>query len=442
MRMVVGAVAGGDRLEPPDVIPEVRAVREAGLDQIDQVAIDRCAVGDRVGQPIGDLAVAERLGGRAQEPEHRDPRRRHAQARALDQGAQRGDVVTMSHGATLRVAGLARNRQRPESSIVSAYGLHMSIFWLPPAVRRLSGPVFVQVNCVYPATGEIRDRRAAHDGGVLALAWHPREPLVASTGEDGAVRVHGDGHTRTFATGAAWVERAAWSPDGSALATTAGRWISVWTPGAVCRATALAISTVTGLAWAPSGTRLGVACYGGVHLLDATDLRERTTLAHKGSMLGLAWSPGGKVVACGTQDATVQFWRLSTGKRAEMSGYPLKPTALSWSADGSMLATSGSPAATVWRFDGKGPEGRRPIEIVAHDQPISALAFAPLVRLLATGCRAGRLAISAPGDHPGALTAETVDGRVTAIAWAASHAGARLTAIATGESGTVAAVAL
>ena len=70
-----------------------------------------------------------------------------------------------------------------------------------------------------------------------------------------------------------------------------------------------------------------------------------------------------------------------------MSGYPSKPSALAFSADGSLLATNGGVRITVWSFEGDGPEGTRPGVLELHALPVSALAFSRRQRRLASGGR-------------------------------------------------------
>ena len=71
-------------------------------------------------------------------------------------------------------------------------------------------------------------------------------------------------------------------------------------------------------------------------------------------------SPDGDIVACGSQDNSVHFWRRSTEEDSMMSGYPGKPSALAFDDTGTLLATGGGEAVTVWSFQGSSPEGTRP----------------------------------------------------------------------------------
>ncbi len=100
-------------------------------------------------------------------------------------------------------------------------------------------------------------------------------------------------------------------------------------------------------------------------------------------------SPDGDIVACGSQDNSVHFWRRSTDEDSEMTGYPGKPSHLAFDHTGTVLATGGSDRVTVWSFQGDGPEGTVPGELMLHTEPISCLAFSHGEMLLASGSRDG-----------------------------------------------------
>ena len=76
-----------------------------------------------------------------------------------------------------------------------------------------------------------------------------------------------------------------------------------------------------------------------------------------------------------------------------MSGYSAKPSALAFDDTGTLLATGGGEAVTVWSFQGGGPEGTRPGVLEFHVQPITTLAFAPGAMRLASGGRDGAVVV-------------------------------------------------
>ena len=187
-------------------------------------------------------------------------------------------------------------------------------------------------------------RQEAHDGGVLAMAIHPSGTAFATAGQDGRVLVWGvaEGQVRqAIDVGSDWVEHVAWSPDGQWLAASCSRQVRAYGAdgGEVWRSDDHP-STVSAIAWSSAG-ELATACYGRVTFFDASTGERRQKLEWKGSLVSMVLSPDGEIVACGSQDNSVHFWRRSTEQDAMMSGYRGKPSALAFDDAGTLLATGG-----------------------------------------------------------------------------------------------------
>ncbi len=240
------------------------------------------------------------------------------------------------------------------------------------------------------------ERRGVHDGGVLSVAVHPKGSVIATAGQDGRVLLWNadEGQvTRAIDVGSSWVEKVAWSQDGQRLAASCSRQVCVYdVDGAEVWRSDDHPSTVSALAWSRRG-ELATACYGRVSFLGAATGKARQTLEWQGSLVSMVLSPDGDIVACGSQDNSVHFWRRSTGQDSEMWGYPAKPSALAFDDSGTVLATGGGASVTVWSFRKKGPEGTRPGVLAFHEQPISTLAFAPGAMRLASGGRDGAVVV-------------------------------------------------
>ena len=230
----------------------------------------------------------------------------------------------------------------------------------------------------------------AHEGGVMDVAVSSDGSRLATVGQDGEIALWNmaDGRlSRRVVVASGWVEHATWSPGCEHLAVCSGRVATiVSSDGERIWSSEDHPSTVSALGWV-ADTELATACYGRVTFFDISSFRESQRLEWRGSLVSLALSPDGNIVACGSQDNSVHFWRRSSGQDSMMSGYPSKPSALVFSADGSLLATNGSDAITVWSFDGDGPEGTRPEVLELHAAPVSALAFSRRQRRLASGGR-------------------------------------------------------
>jgi len=273
----------------------------------------------------------------------------------------------------------------------------------------------------------------AHQTGGLAVAWHPAKQLLASSGQDGYVRLW------DFSTGcnlkvtpeacaevaltddnaSSWIEQISWRPDGAQLAIAAGNKIVLLSPkGDLAAAYVFPGGTVAALCWRPKGAQLAAAGYGGIRIYNVLDSSSRPQdLKWKGSLLSINWSPDGRVIAAGCQDNTVHFWRLPELRDAMMSGFQYKPVQLSWSNNSRWLITGGSSSLILWPFDKKGPEGRKPVALEFHQQAICAVSISSRGHQLATGCRGGRIALwTRIGDPLPAFEAQ-LDSRPEFLAW-------------------------
>ncbi|MCK6544981.1 WD40 repeat domain-containing protein [Myxococcota bacterium] len=216
----------------------------------------------------------------------------------------------------------------------------------------------------------------------------------------------------------AGVDVVAWAPRGGRLATASGRRVRIWSrDGDPIFESDPLPSSAPDLAWRPDGDVLAVACYGGVHLLPMLASGPVRHLAWKGSLISITWSPDTKVVACGSQDCSVHFWRLATGADSEMTGYATKPKALTWDRTSELLATAGGASITLWRFAGPGPEGSRPIVLEGHERPVTQLQFHPAAATLASGDPDGVVCLWHPKKSRRPIARARLDAAITAMTW-------------------------
>lgn len=279
---------------------------------------------------------------------------------------------------------------------------------------------------VYAFDGKSGDnlwsKQDAHDGGVLAMSICSGGTRFASAGQDGRVLVwgvEGDRPKHTIDAGNTWVENIAWAPNGRWLAATCGRQVRVYDAlGSEIWRSDNHPSTISAIAWAGTG-ELATACYGQVAFFDIDTGIESQKLEWKGSLVSLVLSPDGDIVACGSQDNSVHFWRRSTARDSMISGYAGKPTALAFDAAGLLLASGGGERVTVWSFQGGGPEGTRPGELDLHIKPVTALAFAHRGMRLASGGRDGAVVVWSlqSNGEGGPIGAAVVEGVVAELYW-------------------------
>jgi WD40 repeat protein len=164
-----------------------------------------------------------------------------------------------------------------------------------------------------------------HEGGVLAIAVHPNGSAFATAGQDGRVLLWSASEgqvTRAIDVGNSWVEHVAWSPDGQWLAASHSRQVRVYgADGAEAWHSDDHPSTVSAIAWS-TVEELATACYGRVTFSDVSSGELRQKLEWKGSLVSMALSPDGDIVACGSQDNSVHFWRRSTLNLSRRSPSP------------------------------------------------------------------------------------------------------------------------
>ncbi len=239
-------------------------------------------------------------------------------------------------------------------------------------------------------------RREVHEGGVLAVAIHPSGTAFATAGQDRRVLIWSAAEgqvSRAIDVESGWVGNVAWSPDGQWLATSCSRQVRAYgADGTEVWRSDDHPSTVSAIAWSSAG-ELATACYGRVTFFDASTGELRQKLEWKGSLVSMVLSSDADIVACGSQDNSVHFWRRSTEQDSMMPGYPAKPSALAFDDTGTLLATGGGVAVTVWSFQGSGPEGTLPGVLELHVQPVTTLAFARRTMRLASGGRDGAVVV-------------------------------------------------
>jgi len=244
------------------------------------------------------------------------------------------------------------------------------------------------------ATGRLRRKLAGHKG-VMQAAWSPNGLWIASGGQDGAIKIwhfQSGELFRELAGGAPWVEHVAWSSDASVLASAAGKRLRLWNvAGEMFFEFAAHESTISALQWRADGKGLATTCYGKIRCFRLGAARPYETLAWKSSLISMAWSPTGRFIATGTQENSIQFFRLGAGGDAplEMSGYPGKVRHLAWDRTSRFLATNSRDFIIVWNVSGKGPAGTIPLQLASHPSPVTTLAYQQHGDLLASGCDAG-----------------------------------------------------
>ncbi len=261
----------------------------------------------------------------------------------------------------------------------------------------------------------------AHAIGANAVDW--AKGGLASCGQDGKVKLWDAGTgkpLKSLDAGTAWVEKLQWAPGGGLLASAAGRKLRIWNPeGELIAEYGDFPSTIAALCWRSDGKAVGIGCYGGVQLFRIGESEPYQNMVWKGSILALAWSPNSRYVAAGSQEATVNFWKLPLrhGEELNMSGYATKVRELAWDKNSRFLATGGGEIITVWDVSGKGPAGTRPRQLEAHLRKVTHLHYQSHGPLLASADGEGYIALWNPVQSNQPLREGSLDSAIAGMRW-------------------------
>ncbi len=257
------------------------------------------------------------------------------------------------------------------------------------------------------------------------------------------------------------VAHLAFSPDGRLLASTAGEAgtageIKLWETqnGREYRSLAAEPGAVVAAAFSPDGSRLATgSSTGAVTLWDVASGRKAASLpGHQGAVLSLACSPEGTVLASAATDQTVilgdalsgqelrrlsgcgpmvflsgsrlavadlahqgvQIWNVRTGRvEGRMPTQARWLTSLARSSDGELLAAGGSDGAVyVWNVATQELQSR----LEGHRDRVNVVAFLPAAHDLLSGGQDGSIRLWELSSGEGSSLLCTQPSPITALA--------------------------
>jgi WD40 repeat protein len=214
---------------------------------------------------------------------------------------------------------------------------------------------------------------------------------------------------RTLTGHTSWVLHAAFSQDGSLLATAGSdATIRLWDPGTWAPAGVLTghPGQVRTLAFSPHRTMLASAGdYGTVRLWDPAARTPVATLPYEASSVwAVAFSPDGSLLAAAGDDRSIRLWDVATWTEAAvLTGHAGTVLTIAFSPDGAVLASAGQED-TVRLWNPRA--GTQLAALPGHTRPVWRVAFSPGGALLAVAehARAVRLWDPAARTPAGILT--------------------------------------
>jgi WD40 repeat protein/serine/threonine protein kinase len=261
-------------------------------------------------------------------------------------------------------------------------------------------------------TGERVLAFEAHDGDINDVAFSPDGSMLATTGDDGRLKVWNASTGRLISSSAAHRSVfGVWGPsfneDGSLVAAAWSDWEETFGRLRVLDLSTdrvisdVPIAGAIDTAFSPDGERLAVATWwsevenGAVFDVQSGEevfgLRGPNHCCPPYSR-GVSWSPDGRYIAASSLNNTL-IWDAETGRlRDTLLGHAGFASSVAWSQDSSRLVTGGSDGtARVWEVGAEGIRERWSLSAQETRSGIVGVAFSPD----GTRVMAGDAAISA-----------------------------------------------
>ncbi|WP_448571414.1 WD40 repeat domain-containing protein [Trichothermofontia sp.] len=190
-----------------------------------------------------------------------------------------------------------------------------------------------------------------------------------------------------------WIDRLQWHPSAPELAFSLGRNVQIWNADRSEIVTTLSFeaSSVLDLAWHPQGYALAVGGNQSVKIWQREDWEAAPVVQTTGgASTAIAWSPDGQYLASGNNDRSLLVWQWGNPHPWRMQGFPGKVWQLAWSARGTpRLASVSGTGIVTWTQATDPTRGWEAQVLDRHRAPVTAIAFQPQSRLLASAAEDG-----------------------------------------------------
>ncbi len=158
----------------------------------------------------------------------------------------------------------------------------------------------------------------------------------------------------------------------------------------------------------------------GFQLIDPeTGKLVRSVQGHTDGVADLAFSADGKMLATGSTDRTVRVWDVDTGELLHDWPHKLLPGKLAFHPDGQVLAVTAGRSVLLWAI----PAATLTHTLTAHEGPVSALAYSPDGRYLASAGADGVVALHDAQSHDPAGRRHLDVGKLGPLVWRPDSSG-------------------
>jgi WD40 repeat protein len=250
-------------------------------------------------------------------------------------------------------------------------------------------------------SGNLLDTFIGHEAFINSVVFSPDGKTLASTSGDQTIKLWNLTDTQDVVTlggHEAGVNSVMFSPDGTIIASASGdQTIKLWSvaSGDVLDTLTGHTSVVSSAVFSPDGyTIISASCalidndntctQGEIKLWDVANAQDRTTFSgHEDGVLGVTFSPDGKILASASADQTINLWDVTSGDiLATLSGHSDQIWDVAFSPDGTTLASASfDQTIKLWNIT----DAQEIITLTGHSSFVLNVVFSPDGKTLASG---------------------------------------------------------